>query len=104
MVVEYIRYTVPVENAEAFQGGYEAARSALDGSEHCLAYELSRGVEEPTHFILRIEWDSVEGHEQGFRSSPEFGGFFAAIRPFFDDIDEMKHYQPTVIKSRDGGS
>lgn len=43
--------------------------------------------------MVRIEWDSIEGHEQGFRSSPQFGEFFAAVKPFFDQIQEMKHYQ-----------
>jgi quinol monooxygenase YgiN len=100
MIVEYIRYTIGAERAQAFQDGYEAARAALDGSQHCLAYELSRGVEEPGHFTLRIEWDSLEGHEQGFRTSAEFASFFEAVRPFFDEIDEMKHYQPTRIASR----
>jgi hypothetical protein len=42
--------------------------------------------------VVRIEWDSVEGHEQGFRASPRFGEFFTAVRTFFADIDEMKHY------------
>jgi hypothetical protein len=39
------------------------------------------------------EWDSVEGHEQGFRRSPEFRDFFALVQPFFNDIEEMRHYQ-----------
>lgn len=52
-----------------------------------------RGVEEPEHWTVRIEWDSVDGHERGFRSSPHFRTFFAAIRPYVDRIDEMKHYE-----------
>ena len=27
-----------------------------------------------------------------FRSSPRFAEFFEAVRPFFADIEEMKHY------------
>jgi quinol monooxygenase YgiN len=100
MVIEYIRYTVPAARTEEFENAYQAARSALDASEHCRAYDLSRGVEEPGNYILRIVWDSLEGHEQGFRSSPEFGPFFKAVKPFLDQIAEMKHYQPTKIVSR----
>src|SRR5262245_20100808 len=32
--------------------------------------------------VVRIEWDSGEGHLAGFRQSPEFRGFFEAVRPF----------------------
>ena len=98
MIVEYIRYEIA--NAEPFLVAYETARPALDGSPHCLGYELSRCEEDPTSFILRIEWDSTEGHLQGFRKSAAFAGFFAAVRPFFDDIREMRHYAPTAIARR----
>jgi len=50
-------------------------------------------VEEPDNFIVRIEWDSVEGHEKGFRSSKEFASFFSKVKPYFSNIREMKHYQ-----------
>lgn len=92
MVVEYIRYTVPAEQAGAFEEAYSRAGAILQEDSHCLAFEVARGVEEPDHFVVRIEWDSLDGHEQGFRSSPQFAEFFAAVRPFFSEIDEMKHY------------
>lgn len=93
MVVEYIRYTVPLERAQEFLAAYRQAGLVLDADPHCAGYEVARGVEEPERFVVRIEWDSIEGHEQGFRRSPEFRGFFAAVRPFVDQIEEMKHYQ-----------
>ncbi len=93
MVVEYIRYTVPPARAEEFEDAYRRAGRVLDTDPHCVRWEMARGAEEPEHFVVRIEWDSIEGHEQGFRSSPQFGEFFAAVKPFLDQIQEMKHYQ-----------
>jgi quinol monooxygenase YgiN len=100
MVVEYIRYRIPQERQGRFEAGYRDAAASLDASEHCLAYELSHGVEESERYILRIEWDSLEGHEQGFRRGPEFQPFFAAVRPFVDEIEEMRHYNVTPIGAR----
>lgn len=102
MIVEYIRYGVPEGRHEEFEGAYGEAAEILDASEHCLGYEVSRGVEEPNNYVVRIEWDSLEGHEQGFRKSPEFRAFFRLVRPFFDDIQEMRHYEATIVGS--GGS
>ncbi|RYZ02924.1 MAG: antibiotic biosynthesis monooxygenase [Myxococcales bacterium] len=101
MIVEYIRYEV--SDGEALVRAYEAARAALDASAHCLSYELSRCVEAPEHFILRIEWDSSDGHLRGFRQSPEFASFLAAVRPFIPSISEMRHYEPTEVRRRDRG-
>lgn len=93
MILEYIRYTVPSGDAESFQRAYQEAGKILDADPHCLGYEVARGVEEPEHFVVRIQWDSIDGHEQGFRMSPAFRTFFSAVRPYFDQIDEMKHYE-----------
>lgn len=104
MVVEYIRYSVAGADRRAeFEDSYEQAAVSLDASPHCLGYELAHGVEEPENYILRIEWDSLEGHEQGFRPSPEFRAFFAKIRSFVGDIEEMRHYEVTKVRSEEAG-
>jgi heme-degrading monooxygenase HmoA len=100
MVFEYVRYTIPPERSEEFEKAYARAASALAASEHCLGWELSRCVEAPEHYILRLAWDSLEGHEQGFRSSAQFRDFLAAVGPFVGSIDEMHHYTMTSTLSK----
>jgi quinol monooxygenase YgiN len=96
MVVEYIRYSIDNGRAEAFEEAYRRASDALESSEHCERYEVSRCSEDPTQHVVRIEWDSEEGHLSGFRQSREFRSFFEAVGPFVHDIDEMRHYQVTL--------
>ena len=80
MIVEYIRYSIPSEQAEIFMAAYGQASASLRTSSHCLAYELTRCSDAPDQFILRIEWDSAEGHLSGFRKSQEFCPFLQAGR------------------------
>jgi hypothetical protein len=54
---------------------------------------------DPCAYTVRIEWDSAEGHLQGFRASPEFRSFFAAERPYVDQIEEMRHYEVRTTSS-----
>jgi quinol monooxygenase YgiN len=96
MIVEYIRYSIDSDREEAFEQAYRDAAGALETSEHCERYEVSRCTEDPTQHVVRIEWDSEEGHLSGFRKSPEFRGFFEAVGPFVDDIEEMRHYEVTL--------
>ena len=103
MTVEYIRYSIPAEQSADFLDGYRRASEPLLRSVHCLAYEISQCDEDSTSFILRIEWDSAEGHIDGFRKSPEFAEFFAAIKPFLPNIVEMRHYNLTDLHGRKSG-
>ena len=95
MIVEYIRYSIDEGRAEAFEEAYRRAAESLRVSEHCERYEVSRCSEDPTQRVVRIEWDSEEGHLSGFRQSSEFRTFLAAVGPFVNDIEEMRHYEVT---------
>ncbi|WP_234320188.1 antibiotic biosynthesis monooxygenase [Streptomyces sp. SBT349] len=90
MIVEYIRYRIPdAARRGRFEDSYAVAARQLDLAPECLGYELTRGVEEPDRYILRIEWTSVPDHPP----------FLDAVRPYIGDIEEMKHYERTPVLS-----
>lgn len=93
--VEIIRYTIPADQTAAFEEAYAQAATLLKNSPYCLGYEIVHGVDEPQHHIVRIHWTSVEDHLNGFRKSKEFGAFFNLVKPFYNNIEEMKHYRQT---------
>ncbi len=104
MIIEYIRYKLKgavsgarPDPSEEFEAAYTVAATFLDACPHCLHYELARCREEPDRYILRIEWDSLEGHLSGFRHSRGFESFLSAIKPFIGSIEEMLHYERTAI-------
>ena len=65
---------------------------------------LSRCLDEPACYLLRITWTSVDEHLIGFRKGPEFGAFFAEIKPYIEDIEEMRHYTATAIAGPGGAA
>ncbi len=93
MIVEYVRYRVAEGRSAEFEDAYRRAAPSLDASPHCQRYEVAACTEEAGVYIVRIEWDSAEGHLHGFRKSAEFKAFFDAVRPFFENIEEMHHYE-----------
>ena len=98
MIVEYIRYRVDAAQAQALVAAYALAAESLRQSPHCHGYELTQCTEARESFILRILWDSEDGHLKGFRTSAEFKTFFAAIKPFVPNIEEMRHYAHTAVE------
>jgi hypothetical protein len=69
MIVEYIRYKIDPSRTGEFDDAYRRAGVLLDSSRHCQRWEAARSVDDPAKQIVRIEWDSAEGHLQGFRQS-----------------------------------
>jgi quinol monooxygenase YgiN len=92
--VEIIRYTITADQHSSFEEAYKKAGKLLEESAFCLAYQLIHGEEEPDHYIVIIDWKSTQDHMNGFRQSPQFMPFFTLVKPFYNNIEEMKHYKP----------
>jgi heme-degrading monooxygenase HmoA len=93
MIVEYVRYVIPEDQGGELRAVYQEAGRILSANEHCMAWELSRCVEDPDQHVVRIVWDSQAGHEEGFRASPAFTDFIALLGRFGPYNQGMAHYE-----------
>ncbi|HEY9257646.1 antibiotic biosynthesis monooxygenase family protein [Chitinophaga sp.] len=92
---EIIRYNVPATEHASFEKAYQDAGQYLQASPSCLGYQVIHGNEEPNHYIVIIHWTSQQDHLQLFRKEKNFPAFFNLVKPFYNYIEEMKHYDPT---------
>lgn len=102
MIVEYIRYRIDGADAAEFEAAYARAAASLAAAPECADYELSRCVDEPEWYVLRITWTSADAHMKEFRSGEHFPAFFAEIKPYVKRIEEMRHYERTAVRGTGG--
>jgi quinol monooxygenase YgiN len=95
---EIIRYNIAAEERLNFEKAYLEAGKYLQASKYCLSYAIFKGDEEPNHYVLVIQWTSKEDHLEGFRKSEEFSAFFTLVKPYYNQIEEMKHYHLTDMQ------
>jgi heme-degrading monooxygenase HmoA len=77
---------------DAFVAAYEQVKHEVADTPGCRSMRLVRGIESPSRFVLLVEWDSVEAHEQNFRASDGFGRWRAGIGPHFATPPQVEHY------------
>ena len=104
MIVEYIRYRIAEPQHTEFEEAYRRAAGSLAAAEQCVDYELTRCVDDPAAYVLRIRWTSAEDHLEGFRKGEHFAGFLAEIKPYVESIEEMRHYGATAVAGRGGST
>ena len=103
MIVEYIRYTIPEDGPRCVRRRLRTCgRVPWPPRRIVSKYELSACDEDPSQYVLRIEWDSSEGHLGGFRRSEHFRAFLPHIQPYIKAIAEMRHYTPTRVAGAGG--
>lgn len=96
MVLEVADIKVTPGTEAEFAAAYSSVREVLDTTPGCLSVRMTQGIESPTRFVLLVEWDSVQAHEQNFRETDRFGAWRAAIGPFFAGPPVVEHFVDVV--------
>jgi heme-degrading monooxygenase HmoA len=94
MIVEIALLQAKPGAAEQLREGLCAARAVIARAPGYRGSVFYQGIEEPDSFILRVEWDAVEAHMQGFRQGPllaEWRGHFAHL---LVGHPKVTHYDP----------
>ena len=92
MVLEVALISVLPGQEELFADAYRAAVQTLASTPGCLSVRMTRGVESPSRFVLLVEWESVEAHEQNFRSTERFTTWRGHIGPYFAAPPTVEHF------------
>jgi len=93
MVIEVADIQVAPGSEDAFTDAYRGVREVLVSTPGCRSARMTRCIESPSRFVLLVEWDSVEAHEENFRASDRYATWRAAIGPFFAAPPHVEHVQ-----------
>ena len=92
MVLEVALIDVTPGREADFADAYRTAVAELAGVDGCRSVRMTQGIETPSRFVLLVEWDSVEAHEQNFRATDRFVRWRALIGPFFAGPPSVEHF------------
>ncbi len=92
MVLEVALIDVVPGQEEQFAAAYAQARAGLAATPGCRSVRMTHGIETPTRFVLLVEWDSVEAHEENFRSTERFTTWRGLIGPYFSGPPRVEHF------------
>jgi len=68
------------------------AREVLASAPGCRSVRMTQGIESPSRFVMLVEWDSVQAHEENFRQTERMTEWRGAISPYFAAPPEVEHY------------
>lgn len=71
-----------------------ASRDIFPRSQGFVSLSLARGVEKPQTYALKIIWESVEDHTEGFVKSELFDEWRALVAGILEGTPVVEHWQP----------
>lgn len=92
MVLEVALIDVHPGQEDAFAAAYAQGRPVIAGTPGCRSVRMTRGIESASRFVLLVEWDNVEAHEDNFRATERFTQWRELIGPYFAGPPRVEHF------------
>ncbi len=97
MVLEHAVLNVKPGMEDDFVAALAEAKVLIARSPGFLGLEVSQCIEEPSTFLLLVEWESLEDHVEGFRQGPDFDAWKAALHHFYDSFPVVQHFSVVEV-------
>jgi len=92
MVLEHAVLNVKPGEEAAFEAAFGEAKALIAAADGFGSLRLVRSLEQPSRYVLLVEWASVEAHTEGFRGSPAFDRWRALLHHFYDPAPVVEHF------------
>jgi heme-degrading monooxygenase HmoA len=92
MIVEHAILNICKGKSREFEAALEKARPLIEATQGFQRMEVRPCVETSDRYLLLVWWSSVEAHTMGFRQSPRFEEWRAALHQFYEPFPTVQHY------------
>jgi heme-degrading monooxygenase HmoA len=96
VITEHALLEVIPGQEHAFVEAMDKAKAHIAGSPGFLSLRVERCLERPSCFLLLVEWARLEDHTEGFRGSPAYEEWRAALHHFYDPFPVVEHFEAVV--------
>lgn len=96
MITEHALLEVIPGRELEFVAAMDEAKSLIAASPGFISLRVERCLERPHCFLLLAEWRNLEDHTQGFRGSPAYEEWRAALHHFYDPFPLVEHFETVV--------
>jgi len=99
MIVEHALLRIRDGEAAAFEQAMRSAVPLIAESPGFREIEVRPAVEAPGYYLMRVRWDGVENHRDGFRQSERYQKWRALLHHFYDPLPEISYFGASIIDS-----
>ena len=96
MITEHAILNVIPGQEDDFLSDLERAKTFIAGSPGFRRAPGRTLPGEPQHFLLLVEWESLEAHTEGFRGSAAYEEWRSLLHHFYDPFPVVEHFEPVA--------
>ncbi|MHB1554923.1 MAG: antibiotic biosynthesis monooxygenase family protein [Acidimicrobiales bacterium] len=97
MVLELAVLEVIPGQEAAFEEAFSTAKAIISAAPGFQSLRLSRCLENPSRYLLLVEWDRLENHTDGFRGSAAYQEWRTLLHHFYSPFPTVDHYEEIAV-------
>ena len=96
MILEVAILNVKANKTKSFEQDFKKASEYISQIEGYKGHTLKKCVEQKNKYILLVDWETIEDHEVGFRTSQQYKHWKTLLHHYYEPFPEVEHYE-TVL-------
>ncbi|WP_311222115.1 MULTISPECIES: antibiotic biosynthesis monooxygenase [unclassified Acidovorax] len=92
MILESAPLQVRAGHEADFEDAFRQAQRIIAAMPGYRSHRLERCIERPSEYLLLVEWDTLDAHETGFRTSPQYQDWKRLLHHFYEPFPTVLHY------------
>jgi len=94
VILEVALLDVKPNQEKAFEFAFNKAQKIIAQIPGYISHQLQRCLENPSRYILLVNWHSLTDHTEGFRKSEHYKEWKALLHHFYDPFPTVEHFEP----------
>ena len=100
MILEVAVLDVKHGQETEFEAAFAKAQAIISSMTGYVSHQLQKCVENPSRYLLLVQWQTMEDHTVGFRESPQYQEWKQLLHHFYDPFPSVEHYEFVLGRSR----
>jgi len=92
-------HVIPGREAE-FEAAFAKASTIIAAMHGYRSHRLDRCIEVTNKYLLLVQWEALEDHTVGFRSSDAYTEWKALLHHFYDPFPTVEHFTPVLANEQ----
>lgn len=93
MILEVAVLDIKPGLAAEFEAAFKVASALIITMPGYVSHQLQRCIETVDRYILLVNWNALEDHTLGFRSSAQYEEWRSLLHHFYEPFPVVEHYE-----------
>lgn len=95
MILEIAKLNIRDNLEKAFENDFLIAEAYIKSIKGYKGHTLQKSLKAPSTYLLLVNWDTIEDHQIGFRTSNVYKKWKALLHHYYEPFPSVEYYANT---------